>query len=43
MTDELPKVDMTGATCVLCEEAIGENDDRRVAQRWSRRAASEAQ
>jgi hypothetical protein len=27
MTDELPKVDMTGATCVLCEETIGETDD----------------
>lgn len=27
MTDGLPKIDMTGATCVLCEEEIGEHDD----------------
>lgn len=27
MTDELPKIDMTGATCVLCEELVDEHDD----------------
>lgn len=27
MTDGMPKVDMTGATCVLCEELVDENDD----------------
>lgn len=27
MTDGMRRVDMTGATCVLCEEEIGEHDD----------------
>lgn len=27
MTDDLPKIDMTGATCVLCAELIAEHDD----------------